>query len=72
MKISSIALAVAVALGLSANVARAEQPQAAAAATELVPKDIGEGDMNRYIVKSNGVVGLLNACCAASNPGTAI
>lgn len=61
MKLSSIALAVAVALGLSTNVARAEQPQATAAATELVPKDIGEGDMNRYIVKSNGVVGLLNA-----------
>lgn len=56
MKIS--VLIVAAALALQASVALAQQPSPA---PDLGLREISETDLDRYVAKSNGVVGLLNA-----------
>jgi hypothetical protein len=57
LKISSVILAAAVVLHCGSALAQQQQ----SAPPELGLHEIADSEMDRYIAKSNGVVGLLNA-----------
>ncbi len=57
-RIRTSIFAAAIALGLQSAVALAQQP---AAAPSLGLTSLSDTELDRYIAKSNGVVGLLNS-----------